>query len=82
MASNPIVLNIFTFNSTNDSVEGLPRSLRSVEGYPNVLRRLAVDVEYAPTLHAAWLLRAAKDGQEKIVVLLHERGANFNVIDE
>ncbi|OBT46410.1 hypothetical protein VE00_03376 [Pseudogymnoascus sp. WSF 3629] len=71
MANNPVLFDMFTFSSTKDPVKS----------YPRVLCRLKVDVAYAPTLQAAWLLHVAKEGQEGMVALLHARGANFNVHD-
>ncbi|OBT53414.1 hypothetical protein VE04_05677 [Pseudogymnoascus sp. 24MN13] len=69
MGSYPAVVDVLTSSFLR----------KSGASYPNVLSRLTIDVAYAPTLCDAWLLRAAKEGQEKTVELLHELGANFNV---
>ncbi|KFY45994.1 hypothetical protein V494_00659 [Pseudogymnoascus sp. VKM F-4513 (FW-928)] len=71
IASIPIIFDMFTFGSGREPVAA----------YPNVLRSLVIDVACAPALRDTWLFRAAKEGQEKTVALLHELGANLNMLD-
>lgn len=72
VASIPTLLDIFRINSEKEPVAS----------YPNVLRRLTIDVAGTPTLREAWLLHAAKVGQGEIITFLHEQGANLNVQDQ
>ena len=53
----------------------------AIASYPALLKELKVDVVKAPTLRDAWLLLTAREGQEAVVKLLLEKGAELESKD-
>ncbi|OBT96330.1 hypothetical protein VE01_05778 [Pseudogymnoascus verrucosus] len=71
IASSPALFDMFRISSGKEPAAS----------YPNVLRQLTIEVADAPILRDAWLLRAAIEGHEGAVELLHEQKANLNIQD-
>ncbi|RYP39454.1 hypothetical protein DL767_002188 [Monosporascus sp. MG133] len=53
----------------------------AIASYPALLKRMEIDITKAPILRDAWLLRAAREGQNQVFELLYENRANLNTAD-